>query len=166
MFRPSKSKLAHATVVVGTLSLLLSSAFAGIHGAGGTASGWREPVRLNLPPRAIVAKGTISEFDPLPTSNPSTGGLGSNKPKGGRDGDFFAPPDQANQVPDLIELYGSGDWLEVDGNGKPIPGPSRAGGPPDNDRQTQSVQPAQTMSVDNPAATEPADNQDHGGASE
>lgn len=93
MFRTSKSKLAHAIVVSGTVPLLLSStALAGFHGAGGTASGRHDAVRLKRPLGAIVVTGTTYEFGQTPTGSPETDGPASNKPKGGSDGDFVAPP--------------------------------------------------------------------------
>ena len=106
MFSTPKSKLAHAIVVAGTVSLLLSStALAWFHGAGGTASGWHDPVRLKRPLGAIVAKGTTYEFGQTPTGSTGTDGLRSNKPKGGSDDDFVDPPDQVNQVPDIMNLW-------------------------------------------------------------
>jgi hypothetical protein len=131
MFRTSKSKLAHAIVVAGTVSLLLSStALAWFHGAGGTASGWHDPVRLKRPLGAIVAKGTTYEFGQTPTGSSGTDGLRSNKPKGGSDGDFVAPPNQVDQVPDMIEFFGSGGCLEAMPTASPLlERPARAARP-------------------------------------
>ena len=84
----------------------------------------------NPPPQVVQSTTPVIEFGETPTSSPSTDGLGSDKPKsssGGGDGNSGPPPAQVDQTP-TIEFDQYGGWVEVDANGKPIPGTSGATG--------------------------------------
>ena len=103
MFHTSKSKLAHAAVIAGTISLLLSSsAFARFNGAGGYRGGNFGGVHAPTPGNAGIAgtyfpiytgpgAGAIGSVQLGAANPPPRSGHGLKGPRVNKGGCYFAP---------------------------------------------------------------------------